>query len=189
MPEQDVFAGRGSDVSIDPDARFFGAERITLGKRVRIDTGAVLSATHPIIIGDHVHIGAGAKVFANGARCVIADFVSLSPDAKIFTATDDFTGGSLANPTVPDDYKDITVGDVIVAAHVLIGAGSVVLPGSRIGFGASIGALSLVRGDVEEGAIIVGPSMRRVGTRDVDRLRRLEQELRATMSRGDRPGA
>lgn len=169
------FAGVGSNVRIDPGACFFGAELITLGSDVRIDTGAILSAQHPITIGDHVHIAAGAKVYANCAPCRIADFVSLSPDAKIFTGVDDFTDGHLTNPTVPADFRRLSVGAVVLEKHVLIGAGAIVFPGSHIGFGASVGALSFAKGEIEAGAIIVGPAMRRIGNRDLGELLAHEQ--------------
>ena len=164
------FAAVGSNVQIDPGARFFGAESISLGSNVRIDTGAILSAQHPITIGDYVHIAAGAKVYANCAPCRIADFVSLSPDAKVFTGVDDFTDGHLTNPTVGADFRRLSVGAVMLEKHVLIGAGAIVFPGSHIGFGASVGALSFAKGQIEAGAIIVGPTMRRIGNRDLDEL-------------------
>lgn len=165
------FAALGKDVRIDPSARFFGAEFVTIGSNVRIDAGAILSAQHPIVIGDFVHIAAGAKIYANGAPCRIEDYVTLSPDAKVFTGVDDFTDGNLTNPTVHEDLRRVSVGAVSLEKHVLIGAGSIVFPDSHVGFGASVGALSLVKGNVEPGAIIAGPAMRRIGSRDLEALR------------------
>lgn len=170
LGKDERFAAIGDGVRIDPQARVFGHGLIRLGHHVRIDAGAILSAQHPLVLGDFVHIAAGAKVFANAAPCTIEDFVSLSPDAKVFTGVDDFIGAALTNPTVDAEFRALTAGEVVLGKHVLIGAGSVVFPGARIGFGASVGALSIAKGVIERGAVVVGPNMRRIATRDVDRL-------------------
>ena len=60
-------AAFGQNVQIDATARFYGAERITIGSDVRIDAYCVISAgAEGIAIGDHVHIA--AFVFMAGSR-------------------------------------------------------------------------------------------------------------------------
>lgn len=179
MADEPVFAARGERVFIDPWARILRPELITIGDDVRIDAGVILSASHPIVIGDHVHIAAGSKIFASGGAVRFADFSGLSADVKIYTATDDYTGGSLANATIPEAFKDLDTGPVTLTSHALVGAGSVILPGVTLGFGCSVGALSLVREDVADGAVVAGVPARRVATRDLDRLRANEAAFRA----------
>jgi acetyltransferase-like isoleucine patch superfamily enzyme len=60
---------------------------------------------------------------------------------------------------------------------VIVGAGSVILPGVTIGQGAAVGALTLVRKDVPPFTIVAGPRGEAIGERD-RRLLELEQELR-----------
>ncbi len=172
-------ASQGQRVAIDRDARILRPELVHVGDDVRIDAGVILSASFPIRIGDHVHVAAGAKLFASGGLIELSDFANISADVKLFTATDDYTGGSLTNPTVPNEFKDMIVGPIRLGKHVIIGAGSVVLPGVSLGFGAAIGALSLVKHDVPEGIVMAGVPARRISTRDVARLRLLESELRS----------
>ena len=66
---------------------------------------------------------------------------------------------------------------VRIEEHAIVGCGSVVLPGVVIGRGAAVGALSLVKRDVEPFTIVAGTPARPVGTRDRERLEALAQRL------------
>jgi dTDP-4-amino-4,6-dideoxy-D-glucose acyltransferase len=59
-----------------------------------------------------------------------------------------------------------------------VGAGSVVLPGTRIGDGAALGALSLAKGELAPFRIHAGTPARDIKPRS-DRLLQLERELAA----------
>ncbi len=176
------FASIGENVRIDPHSRIFCPEKVSIGNNVRIDSGVILSGSHAITIGDYVHLAAGAKVFASGGEVLIADFTTLSGDVKLYTVTDDYVGGSLTNPTVPEKFRDLQTGAVRLMPHVIVGAGSVILPGVTMGFGAAAGALSLIRADVPEGTVVAGIPARKIAERDLDRLRALEAVLRAESS-------
>jgi acetyltransferase-like isoleucine patch superfamily enzyme len=178
-----IFNSIGADVLIDRDARFFRPENIRIGNNVRIDAQVVISAGHPVTIGDHVHLSVGSRIFASGGPVHMGDFSGLSSDVKIYTATDDYVGGTLTNPTVPDRFRDVATGPVIIGRHVVVGAGTVILPGVTLHEGSAVGALSLVRADVPEGAVVAGIPARVVTRRDVDRLRALERDLRAGEAR------
>jgi dTDP-4-amino-4,6-dideoxy-D-glucose acyltransferase len=171
------FEALGSDVSIDETALIFGAEHIRIGSHVRIDAFSVLSAGPGVLaIGDHVHLGAAVRIFA-GAGVTIEPFAGLSSGVCIYSVSDDYSGGALTNPTIPADLRDVTAKPVSLGRHVIIGAGSVILPGVRLGEGASVGALTLVHRDVSENVIVGGNPMRPIGIRDGARLRALEAEL------------
>lgn len=171
------FASIGKNVTIDPRAVVLRPDLIAIGNNVRIDAFAVISATFPVFIGNHVHIAAGAKVISSGGMTVIEDFAGVSADAKIYTASDDYVGGSLTNPTVPSAYKDIDARAVTVGRHVIVGAGSVILPGVTLGFGSVVGALSLVKSDTNEGEVVAGTPARIIAQRDTHRLRLLEAQF------------
>jgi dTDP-4-amino-4,6-dideoxy-D-glucose acyltransferase len=157
-------------VAIDPAARIIGGDRITIGSHVRIDAFAVLSAGEEgIVIGDYVHIAAHAFM-AGAARIEIGDFVNLSGRTSIYSSNDDYSGGSLAGPMVPVRLRDVHVARVRVGRHAIIGAGSVILPGVTIGEGAAVGALSLVKQDVAEFAVVAGVPARRIGSRSRELL-------------------
>ncbi len=170
-------AAVGDDVNIDAGATFYGAERISLGSHVRIDTGAVLSAgAGGITIGDHVHISVRVTLIG-AARIEIGSFVSVSVGTTVFSSNDDYRGGWLSGPTVPDDLRNVTNAPVILEDHALIGSNCVILPGVTIGKGAAVGALTCVRKSVPPFAIVAGPRGDVIGERS-RRLDELERELR-----------
>jgi galactoside O-acetyltransferase len=67
---------------------------------------------------------------------------------------------------------------VKIGSHVIIGAGSIVLPGVTLEEGVAVGALSLVKKDCEAFGIYMGVPAKRIGGRKRDLLE-LEQQLRA----------
>jgi dTDP-4-amino-4,6-dideoxy-D-glucose acyltransferase len=177
-------AAVGDDVHVDETARVFGAERVSIGSHVRIDCFTVIT-TGPgaVTIGDHVHLGVGVCLFGT-AGIEIGDFASLSGRVAVYSTNDDFVGGHLSGPTVPAHLREVHAARVIVGAHAIVGAGSVILPGVRLGRGAAVGALSLVKRDVADGEVAGGVPARSLGRRDLQRLGRLEARAR-TAAAGD----
>jgi galactoside O-acetyltransferase len=116
-------------------------------------------------IGDHVHLSAYTCILGREST-VIEDFCTISARCAIFSSDDDYSGATLTNPTVPDDLRGARDAPVRIRTHSIVGAGSVVLPGVTIGPSAAIGAMTLVKADVPELAIVAGAPMRRVGTRN-----------------------
>lgn len=171
------FAAIGSDVLIDASVVIYGAEYISVGSHVRIDAFSDLSAgPGELIIGDHVHLAAAVHIFA-AAGVTIASFAGLASGASVYSVSDKYSGGALTNPTVPADLRDVTAGPVSLGRYVVVGAGSVILPGVSLGEGAAVGALTLVHRSVPENVVVSGHPMRQVGIRDGARLRALEAEV------------
>ncbi len=160
----------GENVLISRKASLYNAGAIDIGSHVRIDDFCVLSAgTGGISIGNFVHVAVYASMIGAG-RISLGDYSGLSGRVAIYSSNDDYSGGHLTNPTVPTKYRGVTSADVIIERHVIIGAGSVVLPGVSIGEGAAIGALSLVRADCEAFGVYSGNPARRLNTRKRDLL-------------------
>ena len=171
------FAALGSDVRIEDSVLILGAGHIRLGSHIRIDAFSVISAgPAELTIGNHVHLAVGVRVFA-GSGVSIGPFVSLSAGVCVYSASDDYSGGALTNPTVPIDMRDVTARPVTMERHAIVGAGSVILPGVRLGEGASVGALTLVHRSVPEFAVVSGNPMRQIGHARRARLLALEAEL------------
>jgi galactoside O-acetyltransferase len=165
------FAEIGADVHISPYARFYGASRIKLGSHVRIDDFCVLSAgIGGIEIGNYIHIAVFSSIIGQG-RVVLSDFSGLSSRVSIYSSSDDYSGLTLTNPMIPDQYKDVLHADVYLGRHVIIGAGSVILPGVTLNDGVAVGALSLVNKDCPEFGIYSGVPARRIGERKRDLLK------------------
>ena len=170
-------AAVGRNVQISEMARFHGACFIEIGHDVRIDDFCVLSAgPGGIRIGDFVHVAVYCSLI--GRQTIqLGDFANLSSRVSIYSSSDDFSGASLTSPMVPDEFKQVTYAPVRLGRHVVVGSGSVVLPGVTIGDGAAIGALSLVKAPCDDFGIYAGVPARRVGERRKDLLV-LEHRLR-----------
>lgn len=167
----------GHDVSVHRTVQLFNPSRIRIGSHVRIDCFAVLSGSEEgMAIGSHVHLATGVAIFGSSGAVVLEDFVGLSARVTVYTSNDDYRNGFLTGPTVPEKYRRITTGAVTFRRHAIIGAGTIVLPGTEIGVGAAVGALSLIRGPVPDFAIVAGVPARQIGERN-RRLVDLEREL------------
>jgi galactoside O-acetyltransferase len=139
------FKSVGSNVKISKNCIIRGLYNISIGDNVIIDAFCSIIATGDceLKIGSFIHIGAYCHLLAN-AGIEIGDFSGLSQGVKIYSKTDDYSGNSLTNPTIPSKFKTLKRGKVSIGEHTIIGANSVVLPGLNIGDGVAIGALSLV---------------------------------------------
>ena len=164
------FASVGRNVMISERASFYRCANISIGDNVRIDDFCVLSAGDGgIDVGSHVHIAVFSSLIGKG-RMTLSDFCNISSRVSIYSSNDDYTGATMTNPTVPDCYTGVAHADVFVGRHVIVGSGSVVLPGVRLEDGAAVGALSLVRSSCEAFGIYAGTPARRVGERKRDLL-------------------
>jgi dTDP-4-amino-4,6-dideoxy-D-glucose acyltransferase len=77
---------------------------------------------------------------------------------------------------VPEQFKNVRHAPVHVGRHVIVGSGSVVLPGIILGDGSAVGALSLVNADCEEFGIYAGTPAKRISNRSKNLLE-LEREF------------
>ncbi|MDD5722597.1 MAG: acyltransferase [Syntrophales bacterium] len=147
-PEQELrkigFAFIGKDIKISRKASIYNPQQLHIGDNSRIDDFCILSpGTGGIVIGKHVHIACYTSLIGKG-KIIIEDFVNLSSKVGVYSSSDDYSGAYMTNPTIPSEYTHVMHSDVTIGRHVIIGAGSVVLPGVVIGEGAAVGALSLV---------------------------------------------
>lgn len=133
----------GPDAGISPNAVFSNAERITIGRGLRL--------------GARCHLWAGP----GAGRITIGDNVLFGPEVMVTAASYRFNDGSPVTDQAMDEA------DVVIGDDVWLGTRAVVLPGARIGAGAIIGAGALVRGEIPANAIAVGTPARVVGTREI----------------------
>lgn len=169
-------ASFGDNVLISRRASLYGVSHIQIGNHVRIDDFALVTAgPEMLIIGNHVHI-ACMCVLHGSAGITFEDFSGLSSRVAIYSATDDFSGLSLTNPTVPAEYKPgVRSGRVVLRKHAIVGTNSTLLPGVEIGEGAAIGAHSLVVRSCKPWTIYVGAPAVATLERKRDLLRFEEQ--------------
>lgn len=173
------FAMVGSDVRISRHALFFSPERIQIGDHCRIDAFAILSAGFPgLQIGSHVHISAYSGFFGRAAIDV-GDFSTFAPRCVVYSSNDDYSGQTLTNATVADELRGSQDAPVSIGSHVIVGSGSVILAGVTIGDSSAVGALSLVKDDVEPFSIVAGIPARVIAQRARDHVALAERLLDA----------
>lgn len=174
------FEALGHNVQVSTLASLHGVSHITLGNNVRIDDFCVLSAgTGGISIGSHVHIAVFCSLIGAG-RITMQDFSGLASRVAVYSSNDDYSGAFLTNPTVPDEFTNVTHANVLIGRHAIVGTGSVILPGAHLQEGVAIGALSLVDRDCPAFGIYAGRPARRLGDRSRNLL---EVEQRFLSSR------
>lgn len=173
------FLSVGEDVKVSTKASIYGASRISLGAHSRIDDFCVLSAGEGgIQIGRNIHIAIMCSLIGKG-RIELHDFVNLSSRVSIYSSSDDYKGEYLTNPTVPEEFTHVDHRPVVLERHVIVGSGSVILPGVTIGEGTAVGALCLVAKDLEAFGIYAGSPLKRIKARS-RRLLELERQYLAT---------
>jgi galactoside O-acetyltransferase len=159
------FAALGENVFISELASFHGTARISIGNNVRIDDFCVLAAgVSGIEIGSYVHVAVGSSLIGAG-KITLSDFSGLSSRVSIYSSSDDYSGATLTNPTVPNAFKAVKHSDVFLGKHVIIGSGSVILPGLTLEEGVAVGALSLVTKNCKSFGIYSGNPARWVKER------------------------
>jgi acetyltransferase-like isoleucine patch superfamily enzyme len=172
------FASVGEDVLIHSLANIVGAGNLCIGSNARIDGFMNLIAQAPVTLGDHVHIGSFCHISAS-SEVRIGDFCSLSQGVCLYTASDDYSGEAFTHATLQSSSPARAAGPISVRDYVILGPKVVVLPGVTIGEGAAVGALSLVKGDLEEWGVYGGVPVRRIKARS--------QALRVAADRHRKP--
>jgi dTDP-4-amino-4,6-dideoxy-D-glucose acyltransferase len=172
-------ASIGVGSSVHRTVEVFGGEYVRVGTNVRIDCFSVITAGPGVVeVGDWAHLSAGSMIFGTAGVSVAAG-AALSSRVAVYSTTDDFYGGHFSNPQFPDHLRSVQAAPVVIERHALVGAGAVVLPGVRLGYGCAVGALSLVKEDVPAHAVVAGTPARLIGRRDADQLTRCEAEFAA----------
>jgi dTDP-4-amino-4,6-dideoxy-D-glucose acyltransferase len=168
-------AACGDNAMISRKASLHNPGNISIADNVRIDDFCLLSAgSGGIAIGSNVHIAAYTSLIGRG-RIELSDFANLSSRVSVYSSSDDYSGLSMSNPTIPEEFKQVTHQDVHIGRHVIVGTGTVILPGVRLELGAAVGALSLVKTNVAEFTIVGGVPAKVIAQRS---RQLLETELR-----------
>lgn len=165
----------GSNIFIDDHVVIFQvnqsgsvkmADVVSIHRDCIIQTGLGGSLT----IGTNTHIQPRCIFSAYMAPIVIGSNVSIAPNCAFYPYDHGIAPGELIAKQPPQ-----TKGGIVIEDDVWLGVGAIVLDGVRIGKGAVIGAGSVVKHDIPDGAIAVGVPARVVKMRSD-----LAQETRET---------
>ncbi len=158
----------GKNVKISDKASFYNCDQIEIGDNSRIDDFCVISGK--VTIGRNVHIAPFCLVAGGELGVTFEYFSGLAYQVQVFTQSDDYSGRTLTNPTIPDEYKKEMKKEVILGKHSIVGAGSIIIPGVILAEGTSVGALSLVRKKTEEWSVYLGNPSKKIMNRKKDLL-------------------
>lgn len=176
------FLRLGEDVRISRKASFFQPAKISLGDHVRIDDFCILSGE--ITLGSCIHISAYTALYGRYG-IEVGNFATISGRVMIYSQNDDYSGAFMTNPMVPEEFTHITGGKVTIEKHVIIAAGSVLLPGITLGEGSCLGAMSLLKQDTQVWSVYAGIPAKMKGPRE---RRILELERQFYEKYGSLPG-
>jgi len=169
------FRSLGRNVLISDKASIYNEDQIEIGDNSRIDDFCVISGK--VSIGRNVHIAVFCNVAGGEKGITFEDFSGLAYGCHVFTQSDDYSGRTLTNPTVPDIYKREVKKPIVIGRHSIVGTNSIILPGVVIAEGTSVGALSLVTKSTEEWSVYIGIPAKRIKRRRQDLLKFEEKYL------------
>jgi acetyltransferase-like isoleucine patch superfamily enzyme len=162
------FKKLGRNVLVSDRASLYNTEQMEIGDNSRIDDFCVMSGN--IKIGRNVHITPQCLVAGGIPGIEIGDFIALAYGVKVFAQSDDYSGLTMTNSTVPKEFKMEIMAPVKIGRHSIIGAGSIIMPGINIGEGNAIGANSLVLRSTEDWQIYAGSPVKKIKERRKDLL-------------------
>ncbi len=158
----------GKNIKISNKASIYNPELMEISDYSRIDDFCVLSGN--ITIGRNVHIAVFCNVAGGEKGVILEDFAGLAYGCHVFSQSDDYSGRTMTNPTVPDIYKNEKKATVIIKRHSIIGTCSIIFPGVILEAGTSVGAMSMVTKSTEPWSIYFGVPAKKIGSRRQDLL-------------------
>jgi galactoside O-acetyltransferase len=167
MSDQEVEALKfkfvGNNVKLSSLASFDKPHLMTFGDNSRVDDFCALSGS--ITLGRNVHIAVMNVLVASELEIEISDFAGLAFGCRLFSSSDDYTGESMTNPTVSENFKSVKHGAIRIGRHAILGTNTIVFPGVNVGEGCSTGANSLLSKSTDPWGIYMGSPARRIKDR------------------------
>ncbi len=162
------FKKLGKNIKISDKAAIYNIDQIEIGDHSRIDDFCLVSGN--VKIGRNVHVAAFCNIAGGDPGVVLEDFSGLAYGCHVFSQSDDYSGNTLTNPTIPKQYKKETFKQVVIGRHVIIGTKSIVLPGVLLAEGCSVGAMSMITKSTKPWGIYFGIPAKRIKERKKDLL-------------------
>lgn len=177
--EQLGFASLGKNIKISKTSTIYNRSNVSIGNNVRIDNFCTLAVSDnsKLVIGNNVQISAYS--FMNGMENILLDdFVTFAPFVRVFSSTDDYSGKTLTNATIPQKYLGTISGVVCFKKHTIIGTGTTIMPNVTLEEGTSVAAHSFVNKNSMPFTIIGGVPARFIKKRLLN-LKDLEAKFKA----------
>ena len=155
------FKRLGKGVVFEKGVLVFHPENIEIGDNVYVGHYTILKGYHKnlMVIGDHTWIGQQCFLHsAGGLR--IGKAVGIGPRVTILTSQH-----RALDRDLPVYFSPLEFAEVVLEDGCDIGAGTIILPGVKVGEGAIIGAGAVVTCDIPPYEIWAGVPARKIGER------------------------
>ena len=165
----------GNNVKVSNKASLYDFGKISIDDNSRIDDFCVVSGK--VKIGKNVHITPTCLVAGGEKGIIFEDYTTIAYGVQIFTQSDDYTGKTMTNSTIPLKYKNEYKRKVILKKYSIVGAGSIIMPGVILSKGTSVGAMSLILKDTLSWSIYVGNPAKKIKNRSKKLVKLKKQYL------------
>jgi acetyltransferase-like isoleucine patch superfamily enzyme len=165
--------GRG--VRIETGALLVSPGAIEIGDRSHIDSNVrIVGSTpeRPIRIGKGVHIGPGVIIHGTGG-VIIGDYSAVAAGSIVYTARnlpeDPSRPGQLISMShaAPPDNQHRAWASVVIEEYAFIGLNVSILPGVTIGRGSIVNSGAVIANNVSAYSIVAGPKFSTIGHRSL----------------------
>jgi galactoside O-acetyltransferase len=164
----------GENIFISKFVNIYKPQNLILHDNIRIDDFTIISCKGIVEIFNYVHISAQCFISCS-TKITIDNYSAISVGTKLFGSCNDFSGKYLSNPTIPEKYTNVKIGDILIGKNVIIGSNSVIMPEITIEDGAVVGALSFVNKNCNSWNIYAGSPIKFIKNREKDCLKLLKE--------------
>ena len=176
------FKTLGKNVLISDKVSIYDAENIEIGDHSRIDDFCVISGR--VKIGNNVHITVFCNIAGGTEGVFIEDFSTVAYGCHIFSQSDDYSGETMTNSTIPSHFKSEIKKAVYIKKHCIIGTKSIIFPGVTLSEGTAVGASSLINKSTDPWSIYIGVPAKKIKERSQNLLSLVDDYLRQRGSSG-----
>jgi len=157
------FRHLGENTQVSTKCSIYYPNLISLGDGCRVDDFVMLAGS--ICTGRNVHITAYCNIEGGRSGVKIGNFATLAYGCHIIAQSDDYSGESMTNSTIPSRFKIEDSREVSIGDYSILGAGTIVLPGVELPEGVASGAQTLFTKSVEPWGLYVGSPAQRIKDR------------------------
>jgi galactoside O-acetyltransferase len=159
------FKSIGEDVFISEEALIKRPHLCEIGSHNAIDNGVTIATQ--LIMGDYIHISPFVVVIGGEkSKLILEDFTFIASGTKVVCGSEDYTGGGLIGPTIPEEYRKINYNTIKFERFAGCGVNCSIMPGVTLSEGSILGANSLLTKDTEPWTIYVGSPAKPVKIRE-----------------------
>ena len=167
----------GENVIIGKTVRIRKPQEVIIGDNVIIDDFTYIPCS--LEIGSYTHIGSNCSFIGGAGKVKIGSFVNIAPSCQIITASNDYYGGALVGPAIPNEFAGKAIIEPVeIGDFVLLACNTTILPGAVLPEGMATGVFTLIRKqNYKEWSLYVGIPCKYMSMRDGTEIKESAQQL------------